>query len=345
MAKMTPSPAILLLTLLLLITPPPSQSLPYSQYRTLFSLAHSLKTRVANLRASSGDHAGSEWARNIAAKMESGLGLVFMWSAGRDYLKNCSWRELPYAEMYGAASEMSELMRWLGELTRKESDSERSASLLHRLLRVFSQSGSVREVVKAFQKEVVEGELLKDYLELGSIDFRYCTLFSLTHSLMTRVANLRASRGDHVGSDRARNIAAKMESGLGLVFMCSAGRDYLKNYSWRELPYTEMYDAVSEMSELMRWLGELTRKESDSERSASLLHRLLRVFSQSGVVREVVKAFQKEVVEGELLKDCLELGSNDFRGVLQILKDLGLQYSSAASSISTKNFDISTPRC
>ncbi|XP_004295411.1 PREDICTED: uncharacterized protein LOC101298002 [Fragaria vesca subsp. vesca] len=189
MAKTTPSPAILLLTLLLLITPPPSQSLPYSQYRTLFSLAHSLMTRVANLRASRGDHAGSDRARNIAAKMESGLGLGvwgFMWSAGWDYLKNYSWRELPYAEMYGAASEASELMRWLGELTRKESDSERAAwigqnyqnvfrvstSLLRRLLRVFSQSGALREVVKAVQREVVEGELLKDCLELGSNDFR-----------------------------------------------------------------------------------------------------------------------------------------------------------------------------
>ncbi|KAL6190049.1 hypothetical protein ACLB2K_036450 [Fragaria x ananassa] len=95
-------------------------------------------------------------------------------------------------------------------------------------------------------------------------------LFSLAHSLMTRVANLRASRGDHAGADRARNIAAKMSSRSPL--RCC------------------------------------------------------------GALREVVKAVQREVVEGELTKDCLELGSNDFRGVLQILKDLGLQYGSAASS-------------
>ena len=46
----------------------------------------------------------------------------------------------------------------------------------------------------------------------------------------------------------------------------------------------------------------------------------------------MVKAVQREVVDGELLKDCLELGSNDFQGVLQILKDLGLQSGSASSS-------------
>lgn len=162
---------------------------------------------------------------------------------------------------------------------------------------------------------------------------------------MTRVANLRAARGDYSGSERARNIAAKMDRGLGLGvwgFMWSAGWDYVKNYSWRDLPYSEMYGAASEANELMSWLGELTRKKSDTERAAwigqnyqnvfrvstSLLRRLLRVFSESGTLREVVKAIQREVVEGELLRDCLELGSNDLQGVLQILKDLGLQYAS-----------------
>lgn len=157
MAKTTSSPAIIFLTFLLLITPPPSQPLPYSQYRNLFSLAHSLMTRVANLRAARGDYSGSDRARNIAAKMDRGLGLGvwgFMWSAGWDYVKNYSWRDLPYSEMYGAASEANELMSWLGELTRKKSDTERAAwitqnyqnvfrvstSLLRRLLRVFTQS-------------------------------------------------------------------------------------------------------------------------------------------------------------------------------------------------------------
>ncbi|RVW19876.1 hypothetical protein CK203_110840 [Vitis vinifera] len=37
------------------------------------------------------------------------------------------------------------------------------------------------------------------------------SLVSLGHSLMTRVANLRASRGDHSGAERARAVAATLE--------------------------------------------------------------------------------------------------------------------------------------
>ncbi|KAI5331437.1 hypothetical protein L3X38_021563 [Prunus dulcis] len=174
---------------------------------------------------------------------------------------------------------------------------------------------------------------------------QYRTLFSLSHSLMTRVANLREARGDVSGADRARLVAAKLEGGLvgGWGFMWSAAWDYMKNYAWRELPYSEVYGAVSDANELLRWLGELGRKESDSERAAwvgqnyrsvlrvsnSLLRRLLTVFYHSGTLRELVKAVQNEVEEGDLLKDFLELGTNDFKGLIQILKDLGLQYGSS----------------
>ena len=49
-----------------------------------------------------------------------------------------------------------------------------------------------------------------------------------------------------------------------------------------------------------------------------------------GPLREVVETVQKEVVEGDLLRDCLELGSNDLKGLVQILKDIALQYSSSS---------------
>lgn len=52
-----------------------------------------------------------------------------------------------------------------------------------------------------------------------------------------------------------------------------------------------------------------------------------------GAWREVVETVQKEVVDGGLLKDCLELGSGDLKGIVQILKDLALNfYSSGRSS-------------
>ncbi|XP_068325116.1 uncharacterized protein [Pyrus communis] len=176
--------------------------------------------------------------------------------------------------------------------------------------------------------------------------YQYRTLFSLAHSLMTRVANLRASRGDISGSERARAVASKLERGLEMGvwgFMRSAGWDYLWNYAWRDLPNTEVvYGAVSDANELLRWLGDLTQRKSDSDRAAwvaqnyqsilrvsnSLLRRLLNVFYHSGALRDLVKTVQREVVEGELLRDCLELGSDDLQGVVQILKDLGLKYGS-----------------
>ncbi|KAJ8761953.1 hypothetical protein K2173_006555 [Erythroxylum novogranatense] len=171
---------------------------------------------------------------------------------------------------------------------------------------------------------------------------QYKTAVSLSHSLLTRVSNLRAARGDVSGSNRAKLIAQQLERGLGLGFWgfaWSAGWDYLKNYSWRELDYREAFSAVSDLNELMQLLGELTRAESDTERAAwisrkysnvlrvskSVLYRLLKLFRQSGALREVVKTVETEVVEGGLLRDCLELGSNDLKGLLEIVKDMASQ--------------------
>ncbi|KAM1685243.1 hypothetical protein TB1_035903 [Malus domestica] len=173
----------------------------------------------------------------------------------------------------------------------------------------------------------------------------YPTLFSLAHSLMTRVANLREARGDVSGSQRARAVSSKLERGLGMGvwgFMWSAGWDDLRNYARRDFPYSEVDGAVADANELLRWLGDLTQRQSDSDRavwvaqnyqtilkvSNSLLRRLLKVLYHSETLREMVKAVQREVVEGELLGDCLVLGSNDLNGVIQILKDLGSQYGS-----------------
>ncbi|KAF8409155.1 hypothetical protein HHK36_005228 [Tetracentron sinense] len=175
------------------------------------------------------------------------------------------------------------------------------------------------------------------------------TLFSVAHSLMKRVANLRASRGDFSGSERARRIAEKLERGLGLGFwrgMWSMGWDYMRNYAWRDMAASsrEMLGAVSDLNELLRALNELTRIESGVDKAAwvrnkyqnvlriseSLFRRLLQVFGQSGALREVVLTLQREVVEGGLLKDCLELGSNDLKGLIQVIKDLALQFSSSS---------------
>ncbi|XP_057463029.1 uncharacterized protein LOC130753105 [Actinidia eriantha] len=176
---------------------------------------------------------------------------------------------------------------------------------------------------------------------------QFQTLHSLAHSLATRVATLRASRGDVSGSDRARLLARRLERGLGMGFWAiawSLGWDYFRNYAWRDAASFEMLGAVSDANELLRYLSELGRIESDLQRvewigrnyrnalrvSKSLFQRLLNFFKQSGPLREVVETVQKEVVEGDLLRDCLELGSNDLKGLVQILKDIALQYSSSS---------------
>ncbi|XP_028764944.1 uncharacterized protein LOC114722979 [Neltuma alba] len=186
---------------------------------------------------------------------------------------------------------------------------------------------------------------------------QYRNLISLAHSLMTGVANLRAARGDVAGSERARAIAEKLDRGLGLGFwrvVWSTGWDYVTSLAWRDLPMRELYGAVSDMNELLRGLSELSWLESDGARAAwigrnyknvvriskSLSGKLLTAFGKSGVVGEVVEAVQKEVVEGGLLRDCLEVGSNDLKGLILLLKDFALRFSSSPSPHAHTHSDL-----
>lgn len=63
------------------------------------------------------------------------------------------------------------------------------------------------------------------------------------------------------------------------------------------------------------------------------------VWGAQGPLKEVVETVQREVVEGDLLRDCLELGSNDLKGLVQIVKDLASQFYSSSSSSSTASQD------
>ncbi|KAL7089221.1 hypothetical protein ACP275_13G175600 [Erythranthe tilingii] len=177
----------------------------------------------------------------------------------------------------------------------------------------------------------------------------YHTLFSLSHSLTSRVATLRSARGDYEGAARARKLAINLERGLGVgfyKFAWNVGWDYMKNYAWRDtMSFGTLGGLLSDLNELLGSLSELNRINSDAERvawvsrnyknalrvSKSLFSRLLKVFRQSGALRELVETLQKEVMEGGLLKDCLELGSDDLKGLLQVFKDIALQYASSAA--------------
>lgn len=125
---------------------------------------------------------------------------------------------------------------------------------------------------------------------------KWRTVLSLSQSLMNRVANVRASRGDLEGAERARKIADKMGGGgLGLGFW-SVGWDYARSYAWRDAASSdEILGAVSDSNEVLDALKELNSMKLEREKarwvyenyqrvlgpSRSLLRRLLLVFTRS----------------------------------------------------------------
>ncbi|KAE9594553.1 hypothetical protein Lalb_Chr18g0055011 [Lupinus albus] len=163
--------------------------------------------------------------------------------------------------------------------------------------------------------------------------FLYQNLFSLSHTLLISVSNLRASRGDVAGAARAKAIADKLEDGPGFGFWKIL---WSVIWNWKDFSVMELYDIVSDMNELVKNLNELNRLKSVAEKSMwvtrnyeevldlfkSLSHKLLKAFGNSEVVREVVETVQIEVVEGGLLRDCLELGSNDLKALIQVAQNL-----------------------
>lgn len=147
---------LVLFFLILLITP--SQSLSFSSYfrfREFFSLAHSIFTGVANLRAARGDVAGTDRARKIANSLEnvSGFGfLKLVWSA---WSWNWFLKELPFTELYGAVSDINEFLRNLNELTRLESAAERAVWLTRNYQNLLTVTKSLsRKLLKAFSQSV-----------------------------------------------------------------------------------------------------------------------------------------------------------------------------------------------
>lgn len=49
-----------------------------------------------------------------------------------------------------------------------------------------------------------------------------------------------------------------------------------------------------------------------------------------GPLRELVLTLQKEVMEGELLRDCIELGADDLKDLIEVVKDIGFNYFSTS---------------
>ncbi|KAK8948716.1 hypothetical protein KSP39_PZI005551 [Platanthera zijinensis] len=166
------------------------------------------------------------------------------------------------------------------------------------------------------------------------------TLMSLSESLMSRVANARAARDDHVAAERAREIAKNIHRFGGGRGIWSAAWDFAWNYGFRGgTPSVEIYRSATD---IVAVLAELYSIDSGEERtrwvlrnyprlmrlSKSLFRALLSSFSRSGVLREAVLVMQKEVVDGELLRDCLEVGAVDLEGLIRVARDMFFSDSS-----------------
>ncbi|KAJ6852856.1 uncharacterized protein M6B38_252650 [Iris pallida] len=169
------------------------------------------------------------------------------------------------------------------------------------------------------------------------------TLVSLSRSLLTRVSAARSARGDAAGASRAAALAEGLRLspsfGVGGGGLWSVGWDFARSYAWR-LGARQTAEITLAAAELAGLLSEAARSGPDRDwvvrnyarviaLSDKLLRSLLRAFWKAGPLREMVLLLQEEVVEGELLKDCLEVGAHDLEGLFQIARDLLLSMNSS----------------
>jgi len=162
-------------------------------------------------------------------------------------------------------------------------------------------------------------------------------------SLFDRVSAQRLSRGDHSGAERARNIASTL--GNGLQWWSGLGSlswDYVTNYFFSQTASRGMgiSEAMNHLSDLSSIVGEVTQLRSDGERlqwisnnytrvfgvAKTVLRNLLSVFDHDGAMRNCVLAIQREVLEGDLLRDALRLGPTDLDGLVRMVKDVLQRY-------------------
>lgn len=168
-------------------------------------------------------------------------------------------------------------------------------------------------------------------------------LLSLSHSLLARVAAARAARGDAPAAARVRRIVSHL-SLLSSRGAWALAWDYLRHYAFSSAAGCGLSCATA-ASRLLAAAAEASRLQSTAEAAqwlrrnygdvraaaAQLLNGLLVDFSEQGPLREVVMDVKWEVEEGELLKDCLEVGAKDLEGLLLIAKDLIFGSSRASS--------------
>lgn len=165
------------------------------------------------------------------------------------------------------------------------------------------------------------------------------TLRSLSlalQSILDRIAAARLARGDNVGAERVRNIANMVGNGLQWwTGMGALSWDYVANYLSRSMSRgMDVSNALSYLSDLSWIAQEVTQLQTDGERlqwisrnysrvftaAKSALGNLLHVFDHDGAIRNFILVLQREVVEGDLLRDMLRLGPTDLDSIIRMSK-------------------------
>ncbi|KAL4204858.1 hypothetical protein AMTRI_Chr01g111820 [Amborella trichopoda] len=174
---------------------------------------------------------------------------------------------------------------------------------------------------------------------------QFQTLVSLSSSLMTRVANARASRGDIDGSARARRMAEMLNGRMGFSGgVWSMAWDYAQNYAWRggDFRPSDLFEAAKEMEEITRAFSQVSGTGTQLDKPVwvsrnyerilgafkSFFKRLLLRFTRSGPLREAILVLQREVAEGDLLRDCMEVSMQDLNAVVKLGREMMLHYFS-----------------
>lgn len=168
------------------------------------------------------------------------------------------------------------------------------------------------------------------------------TLHSLSgalQGLFNRLASTRLARGDAAGAERARNIANTVGNGVQWwAGLGSVSWEYVTNYVFTQSVSRGMgvQQAMGHLADLSSIVNEVTQLRSDSERlqwisrnysrafaiAKSTMGNLLTVFDHDGVIRNCVLAIQRELLEGDLLRDVLRIGPNDLEGIVRMMRDV-----------------------
>ncbi|KAI5059394.1 hypothetical protein GOP47_0025713 [Adiantum capillus-veneris] len=176
------------------------------------------------------------------------------------------------------------------------------------------------------------------------------TAHSLASSLLHRICNHRLAKGDTEGAERIKHMLSSFDSGLFFwTNMGSIAWDYAVHYSWRSLNPSQIFDVLRLIGDIQSALTEFAQLRTDMDRlrwisinysrilqlAKASLQKLLKLFDHPGALRNLVLSLQTEVLTGDILRDAMQLGADDLRSLVQVVKEMVLRYYGQTSTQSS----------